>query len=149
MQTFIAAHIKVKTFSENYLYHSLLLIAEKNLDTIILLIVEEKFVCDINNVIIINIDKKNKIIFNYWHRFTLPSILRKYKANFFLTNHKLCSSQTSIPQYLFIDEDLSTIKKNTLTNIQKSTAVFAAEEFIANQLEHKIESEKIKIVFHG
>ena len=145
MSIIIAAHITGKNVSNNYLYQSLLFIAKNNPTAKINMIVEDEIIEAENNISVTNIGVKNKITFTYWHNFILPSLLKKYNANCFITNHTLCNPKINIAKYYFIGEDLGTIKKTVLTNIQKSTAVFVTEDFIAQQLENKINKQKLKI----
>ena len=149
MSIIIAAHITGKNVSNNYLYQSLLFIAKNNPTAKINMIVEDEIIAAENNISVTNIGVKNKITFTYWHNFILPSLLKKYNANCFITNHTLCNPKINIAKYYFIGEDLGTIKKTVLTNIQKSTAVFVTEDFIAQQLENKIDKQKLKLVYHG
>lgn len=149
MSITIAAHIIGKDIAQNYLYKSLLLIAKKHPDVNFLIVIEESILCKSKNVRLANILYKNKLLLGFWHRFHLRTLLRELGANCFITNYKLCNAKINIPQYFFINEDVSTIKKSILANIQKANAIFVTEDFIAEQFENKIDNEKIKIVHHG
>ena len=149
MPTAIAVHISVRNESHRFLYQSILSFAKKYPQIFIFIFVDEQFFCDEKNIKLHNIGKQNTLSFKYWHNFVLTPFLSKNKVDYFISNYKLCNPKINIPQYYFIGEDISTLKKTVLTNIQKSTAVFVAEDFIANQLENKIDKEKIKVVYHG
>ena len=149
MPTKIAVHISLKNESHRFLYQSMLNIAKKYSDVFIFIVVEEPILCNEKNIKIHSIGKQNIISFKYWHSFVLNPFLTKIKVDCFITNYKLCNPKIKIPQYYFIGEDLGTLKKNTLANIEKSKAVFVTEDFIAQQLENKIDKQKLKLVYYG
>jgi glycosyltransferase involved in cell wall biosynthesis len=61
--------------------------------------------------IIITPKIKNSLLLHYWHNYKLPYLLKKYKANIFISENTILSLNTLVPQMMIID-DISTLKKS-------------------------------------
>lgn len=139
MQTIIAAYIAGKNVQENYLFVLLQKIAAQYSTCKILLLVSESFSTTTNNIEVQNIGEKNKIAKAYWHNFSLPKWLKN--ANCFITNEKLCS-KTSIPQYFFTSEDITTAKPKYFEKIKTANNIFVAQAFFKEHIDNFLPKEK-------
>lgn len=146
MQTIIAAHIVGDNLQENYLFVSLQKIANSYADCKIILFTTTNILCTATNIEIQNIGSKNTIAKAYWHTFTLPKILKNVHC--FITNERLCN-KTSIPQYFFIQEDISNTKKKSILKLQNARSIFVVEDYFKNHLERILPSNKIINLSHG
>ena len=107
---------------------------------------------------------KNPITWKWWYAMTIPSILKKHKADLLVNCDGCCSLRTRIPQ-LIIVSDLSFIsfpayfkksrirflKKNTAKFLKKSTSVIASSDLIKSELikNYKVDDEKINTIYGG
>jgi glycosyltransferase involved in cell wall biosynthesis len=106
----------------------------------------------------------NSLSLQYWLNYKIPTLLRKHKADVFLSMEGICSLRTKTPQCLLIS-DLSFlqasqhIKKSQTRFYKKYTAVFLAKaKTIATVSAHlkktitdtyKITAENIAVVYPG
>ena len=95
-----------------------------------------------------------------WYNFKIPAILKKYKADIFISEH-FCSLNTKIPQILF-SPDLTFIHKPSFINkkfvhfykkytplfLQKADTIVVFSNFLKNELitHYKTKFEKIKVI---
>jgi len=106
----------------------------------------------------------NSLLLQYWFNFKIPSLLRKHKADVFLSMDGICSLRTKIPQCLLIS-DLSFLqshkivkksqagfyKKNTAAFLAKAKAIASVSEFSKKLIadHYKINAEDISIIHPG
>jgi glycosyltransferase involved in cell wall biosynthesis len=107
---------------------------------------------------------KNPITWKWWYGVSIPSVIKKHKADMLVNCDGCCSLRSRIPQLIIIS-DLSFIsfpqffkksrvrffKKNTATFLQKSISVIAVSGFIKNELvkNYGTADEKISIIYSG
>lgn len=104
---------------------------------------------------------RHPLLWKFWYDIKIPSVLRKYKADVFVSCDGSCSLTTKIPQCLVV-HDLSFLhdpsffkrshfiyyKKNTPKFLKKARSVATVSEFSKNDMlaHYKIESHKIDVV---
>ncbi len=111
--------------------------------------------------IVIGPEMKNPLTWRIWYNFKIPSALKKYKADIFITG-KFCSLRTSVPQ-LLVYPDLNFIHQPSLINkkhlhfykkytplfLNKCEAIVVDSAFSKNDLMHRyqINEQKISVFF--
>jgi glycosyltransferase involved in cell wall biosynthesis len=106
---------------------------------------------------------KNPLLLQYWLNFKVPAILRKHKADVFVSIG-YCSQRTKLPQCLVINE-LSFLhhpqfftrswfrfyKKNTPGFLNKATIITTAAQFLKQDIieTYKIHAGKIDVVYQS
>lgn len=96
-----------------------------------------------------------------WNNFKLPSLLKKNKADIFVSQ-KFVSGKTKVPQILiqpdfsFLHQasimdkkEISFYKKNVSSFLEKSDSIIVNSNFLKNEIEnrYKIPSEKISVIY--
>src|SRR6185369_17005599 len=100
----------------------------------------------------------------YWFNYKVPSVLKKYKADIFVSMDGMCSLRTKVPQCLLLS-DLSFInypqfhpksmsrfyKKFTPKFLAKAKIVAATSEALKADIikQYGIEEEKIRFVYRS
>lgn len=111
--------------------------------------------------VVIGPEGKSPLTWRIWYNFKIPSALKKYKADIFITE-KFCSLRTSVPQML-IYPDLNFIhqpsiinkthlrfyKKYTSRFLDKCDAIIVDSSFSKNDLMHRyqIDEQKVSVFF--
>lgn len=106
---------------------------------------------------------KNPLLLQYWLNFKLPAVLRKHKADVFVSIGN-CSLRTKLPQCLVVN-DLSFLhhpqfftrswfrfyKKNTPAFLSRATIITTAAEFLKQDIfeTYKINAGKVDVVYQG
>lgn len=107
---------------------------------------------------------KYPLLWKYWYDVKIPSVLKKIKADVFVSCDGLCSLKTTIPQCLII-HDLSfseqplLIKKSHAVYLEKQTpkylskakTVVTTSDFLKNELinHYQIDALKITTTYYG
>jgi len=107
---------------------------------------------------------KNPLLLQYRLNYKIPSILRRHKADVFISTGGYCSVRTKVPQCIIIS-DISFLhhpefftkswlrfyKNNTVKFLGKAKIIIPASHFLKNKIvEHyKIQSNKIDVVHNG
>jgi len=101
--------------------------------------------CPNIETIVVNPVSKNILLKKIWWDIKLPAILKKIKADLFISFHNACSSTVSIPQCLFI-QDIEKIKK---TNIKKAQLLLVTNNLMKRELIEKygMPEKKITVVY--
>jgi glycosyltransferase involved in cell wall biosynthesis len=109
--------------------------------------------------VIISPKLKNKLLRHYWYNYKLPSLLKRYYADAFISGAGMISLKADIDQYVVFEEEIfasekssnSYYKKIFRNALLKAKMIFVAEDiFKANAGAHLPESEKkIKVCYHG
>ena len=88
---------------------------------------------------------KNALLKKIWWEVRIPAILKKIKADFFISFENRCSLAASIPQSILI-ETIKTIKPAV---IKKARLVFVLNESTKNQLKknHNVPDKKISTIY--
>lgn len=107
---------------------------------------------------------RHPLLWYYWYNRTVPSVLKKLKADVFVSPDGFCSLRTKIPQCLVVHDlaflhypsfihksHLLFYRKYTPEFLKKAKQVVSVSEFSKNDLiqNYKIQPEKIKIVFNA
>jgi glycosyltransferase involved in cell wall biosynthesis len=111
--------------------------------------------------VVIGPETRNSLTWRIWYNFKIPLVLKKYKADIFITE-KFCSTRTSVPQ-LLIYPDLNFIHQPALVNkrhlhfykkhssrfLNKCDAIVVDSTFSKNDLVHRyqIAEQKISVFF--
>lgn len=88
---------------------------------------------------------KNRLLKKIWLDVKLPAILKKVKADLFISFQNACSSTVSMPQCLFIQE----IEKVKKTHIKKARLLLVTNNLIKKELIEKYEvpEKKIAVIY--
>lgn len=111
--------------------------------------------------IVIGPEGKNPLTWRIWYNFKIPSALKKYKADIFITE-KFCSLRTRVPQ-LLLYPDLSFIHQPSLVNkkhlhfykkytplfLNKCEAIIVDSTFSKNELiqQYQTDEQKVAVFF--
>ena len=154
----IAAHVSWEYDPDNPLLTSLRIIAERNPGDRVILFSPE-IIPAIENIIVDGSvpDQRDSLRMRYWYRYKLTRLLKKYKADSFISDAGMLGMKVGIPQFLFFaDQSFEERKgfvfgKNLPASLAKAKAVFVTEDFIARILteKHRVAADKIKTVYHG
>ena len=106
-------------------------------------------------------ETKNTLLFQYWLNYKIPALLRKYKADVFISVDGVCSLRTKTPQCLIID-DLSFLwhshflkkhlarfyKKFTPKFLAKAKSIVTLSEFSKSVIvdRYKIPADKVDVL---
>jgi len=108
--------------------------------------------------------KKSVALRYLWYNIKIPAVLKKYKANVFISYDGIASLFTNVPQCIFINElafigQASSVKKSDLLfyktfiprSIKKSKTVFTVSEFCKTNLikQYQTNADKIEVVYEG
>ena len=87
----------------------------------------------------------NGLLKMIWWDIKLPTMLKKVRADIFISFRNVCSPAASIPQFMFIN-DLEKIKR---THLERARSLFVPGNSIKDKLvrDHSIPEQKIKIVY--
>jgi glycosyltransferase involved in cell wall biosynthesis len=107
---------------------------------------------------------RTSLLWHFWYNFTIPKILRKYKAAVFVSPDGFCSLRTTVPQIMVI-HDLSYIqypnmfpklhlryfKKYMQKMAEKATAIATVSAYSKTDIEKflGIPAKKIQIIYSG
>lgn len=125
----------------------------------------EQFITSKNiNGVIATKRSQSPLLWPYWYNYKLPAILRKYKADVFVSADGICSLRTRIPQCLIL-QDLDFLqapammlkteqrfyKKHTGRFLTKAKQVVTTSAVAATKLAttYKMEAEKIRPIYPG
>lgn len=101
---------------------------------------------------------------NYWYNQTLPSLLKKLKANLFVSADGISSLRTKIPQCLLISElgflhypgfvkksHQKYYKRNTEKFLSKAEVVITVSEYMKNEICNRfdVDDAKVHVVYSG
>src|SRR5882762_3334739 len=126
---------------------------------------DEKYIAAKNSTIIsIGTAAKNPLRLQYQLNYKIPAILRKHKADVFVSSSSVCSLRTRVPQCMFVS-DLSFLhqpelytkswwrfyKNNTAKFLDKVKAVITPAEYIKKEMgaQYKTAAEKITVAHYG
>lgn len=108
--------------------------------------------------------KKSPALLYLWYNIKIPTVLKKCKADVFISYDGIASLATKQPQCIFINEltfihQSSFLKKSILLfykifiprSIKKSKAIFTVSEFCKTDIikQYKTNADKIKVVYEG
>ncbi len=109
--------------------------------------------------VIISPKLKNKLLRHYWYNYKLPSLLKRYNADAFISGAGMISLKADLDQYLVFEEEVFASEKNANSYYKKIfrnallkvKMIFVAEDiFKTNAAVHLPEIEnKIKVCYHG
>lgn len=157
----IAVHIAAHKFSKlGHLAQFILHLAKSNAGDHYIVFAEEMILNSFpagDNItpVAVSPSLKNSLSIYYWYNFKLPSLVKRYNAEIFISNHNVLSAKTRIPQYLFIEQIKflqpnkyvlkSFLKKNFPLFLHKAQTVFASERYIQIEVEKKYPTIKDKL----
>ena len=105
---------------------------------------------------------RHPLLWKFWYDIRIPAVLRKYKADVFVSCDGFCSLGTKVPQCLVIHDlaflhypsfnkrsHLSFYKKNTAKFLNKATSVATVSAFSKKDIlaHYVIDTNKIDVVF--
>ena len=88
---------------------------------------------------------KNAILKKVWWDIKLPAILKKAKADLFISDHNACSLTAAIPQFMMIQN----LEKTRKTHIKKAQLLVVSNKLMKRNLTEKLEirEEKISVIY--
>lgn len=107
---------------------------------------------------------RHPILWKYWYDYKIPAVLKKYKADVFVSADGFCSLRTKVPQCLVVHDlaflhypthlrrsHLSFYKKYTPKFLKKAASIATVSEFSKKDIidQYKIDPEKINVVYNG
>jgi glycosyltransferase involved in cell wall biosynthesis len=114
--------------------------------------------------VVIRLRARNLLWLKLWYNYKIPFVLRKYKANLFITAHVFCSLRTKISQLLIV-HDLTFLSSSALIPnkylncyqkyipkfFNKAKVIIALSNFCNNNIikNYKIDVDKIEVVYNG
>ncbi len=157
------------TEDDNFVFETFSRIIKLQPDHNFVLISETKLtdaITSFENVTNIVIGQQNKspALWYLWYNIKIPAILKKYKANVYISCDGIASLTTKVPQCIVLaDLNLmrqpSSFKTKSLLfykiflpkSIKKANTIFAVSEFSKRDLvnQYKTNSDKIKIIYKG
>lgn len=105
---------------------------------------------------------RHPLLWKFWYDFKVPSLLKKYKADVFVSPDGFCSLRTSVPQCLVIHDlafihypafqkrgHLSYYKKNTPKFLRKANRIATVSSFSKNDIitQYGIDGNMIDVVY--
>jgi glycosyltransferase involved in cell wall biosynthesis len=97
--------------------------------------------------------KQNAIQWKYWYDIRIPAVLRKYKADLFVSPGLFCSLRTKLPQLLIVADPASPgsssfFRKHSAKSIIKAKTIITFTQYIKEELtkNHKGNENKIEII---
>ena len=109
-------------------------------------------------------EARHPLLWQYWYNYKVPAILRKYKADVFVSPDGFCSLRTKVPQCLVL-HDLAFIhypqfihkshlrfyKRFTPKFLQKAKSIATVSQFSKEDIlrHYKIADDKIDVVYNG
>lgn len=107
---------------------------------------------------------RHPLLWQYWYNYKIPAVLKKYKADVFVSPDGFCSLRTKVPQCLVV-HDLAFLhhpdymikshavfyKKNTAKFIAKAKTIAAVSAFTKEDIvkTYNTPTEKIDVVYNG
>ncbi len=104
---------------------------------------------------------RHTLFWKYWYNYKMPSVLKKIKADLFVSTDGICSMRTQLPQCLLV-QDLAFLhgsgmmsasiagflKKNTGSSLKKAGQIVTSSEFSKEELIRKygIPQQKLNLV---
>ena len=134
------------------------LAANRASDQFIFIVTRKQFIATAGNnstVIQSGPPANTSLLRKIWYDFTLPSLVRKFNAAIVVHTDGLCSMRISVPQYLFVDNGLSFLKRENnkqkipsqkliKASLTKATAIITATQSLLEEIseQYKIEKDK-------
>jgi len=172
MKIAVNARFLMKNYLEgygNFIYEIFKRIAEKHKDVEFIFLFDRPFAPKFDfgtncKQVVIGPPASHPLLWKIWYEMCIPSVLKKYQADLFVSCDGFCSLRTSVPQIVVI-HDLaylhhpSGIKKSHLTFYKKFTPKFIAKaktvitvsEFSKKDIfnNYGANPDKIKVVYNG
>ena len=141
--------------AKKYPQHNFIYFFDNNFD--------EKYITSKNiTTVITGPQIKNPLLLQYRLNYKIPSLLKKHKADIFISTGSYCSLRTKLPQCVIIN-DLSFLqlpqffskrwlnfyKKNTEKFLTKAKVIVTTAEFLKKEIinKYKIASDKIDVAY--
>ncbi len=141
--------------AKKYPQHNFIYFFDNNFD--------EKYITSKNiTAVITGPQIKNPLLLQYRLNYKIPSLLKKHKADIFISTGGYCSLRTKLPQCVIIN-DLSFLqlpqffskrwlnfyKRNTEKFLTKAKIIVTTAEFLKNEIsdKYKIASDKIDVAY--
>ena len=109
-------------------------------------------------------ETKNILLTQYWFNYKIPAVLRKHKADVFISLDGICSLRTKLPQCLFVHDlfflqypqllkraQILFFKKFMLQFLAKVKTIATVSQFHKSAIvdQYKINADKIDVVYVG
>jgi len=124
---------------------------------------DQRFIFSKNiTAVVIGPPARHPLLWKYWFDVKIPGVLRKYKADVFVSPDGYCSLTTKVPQCMVVHDlaflhfpaytkksHLGYLKRNTPKFLEKAKMIATVSEFSKNDLltNYKISPEKISVVY--
>lgn len=153
----------------NYIYETFTRVAIAHPEHEFIFIFDQPFAQDflaIENVapIIAGPQAKYPLLWKYWYDIKIPALLKKWKADVFVSTDGFCSLRTTIPQCIIFHDlgflnakstikksHASYLKKNTPRFLEKAITVITVSSYLKQKLvsQFKTNDSKIEIAYGG
>ena len=153
----------------NFIFESLFRLTEKYPQHQFLYIFDKPF--DKNLIFAENVttvisgpETKNTLLWQYWFNYKIPAVLRKHKADVFISLDGICSLRTKMPQCLLVYDltflqypqffkktQVQFFKKFTPRFLVKAKSIATVSQFSKSVIvdQYKISADKIDVVYSG
>ena len=132
--------------SHNFIVETSFLLAEQHSEHRFIIITDQKpaeqfsFYSNIETIFV-KPPSKNALLKRIWWDIKLPTILKKVKADLFISFHNTCSLTAVIPQIMMIQN----LEKTTKAHIKKAQLLAVPNKLIKKKIIEKFETEEEKI----
>lgn len=146
-----------KRITENHPEHQFIFIFDRPYN--------ERFVCGKNvKTVVAGPAARHPLLWKWWYDIKVPAVLRKYKADVFVSCDGFCSLRTKVPQCLVVHDlaflhypsfisktHLLFYKRYTPKFLRKAASIVTVSEFSKQDIlaQYKTEPAKIDVVYNG
>ena len=135
---------------DSFIVETSILLAERHSEHRFIIITDQKPAKQFSSysnieIILVKPLSKNALFKKVWWDIKLPAILKKIKADLFISFHDACSLATVIPQFMVIQN----LEKNRKAHVKKAQLLVLPNKLMKKRLIEKfeIEEEKIAVVY--
>jgi len=139
-----------KSEFDNFIVETFFLFVQQNPENRFIIITdkrpEEQFSFHANSdIVVVKLTPKNALLKKLWWDVRLPGILKKLKAELFISVDNICSLTISIPQCIIVG-DRERIKG---ANVKKAQLLIVTDKLTKKELteKYKIPGEKISVIY--
>jgi len=135
---------------DNFIVETFFLLAKQHSEHRIIIITDQKTAEQFSSysnieIILVTPIPKNALLKKVWWDLKLPRLLKKIKADLFISFHNTCSLTTDIPQFIMIQE----LEKTRKTHIKKAQLLIVPNKMTKKKLFEKFEigEERMAVIY--
>lgn len=126
---------------------------------------EQKYIFSSNvHPVVVSPPARHPILWKYWYDVKIPLVLKKIKADVFVSPDGYCSLTTKVPQCMVVHDlgflhhpdaykksHVSFLKRNTPKYLKKAKSIITVSKFSKDDIldHYKIDAAKIAVVYNG